>query len=201
MTPPTLNGTAEKVRPAGTRTGIGKAILKLAGLHRNGESDLAHDLAQRGHQDGYRNGQSDGVHDGTSDGNCDGNIDGNTNNYDIFEALASDSTVDLRFYLDGDSVVPLPAGYRPEPSATEHAREFLHYLQQIEELPGRWILTRHLQTTLYPRFLAQIGWSPQPWRTVAHHFAKLKGLKKRQQDRRPTGFAGWQYFIPRRQRR
>ena len=148
--------------------------------HQEGHQDGVHD----GHRNGAPNGEHDGRSYGTLDGHHDGHRDGAT----------------LTFHVVGDTIVACPPGYRPAPTAEEHAREFLHYLQTSGVIPvGYFVAAKTLEMELYPRFVAQYGWVAHSWNTVAMHFGRL--VEKRQKDRRSgpdrLGSSPREYRIPR----
>ena len=182
------------------RRGIGWALRRLAGaslLDRDGHhigtgngvrlGELKGKL--HGTQGGHHPGQRNGHHCGTSSGADTGTLGGNQ---------ATDPHLVLS--ISGDTVWLVPSGTRPLPNADEHAREFLSFLQRIELLPGRWISADTLQHHLYPEFLNYVRWPAQPWITVAKHFKRLRGVKKRQKDRRVgterVGSTPTEYFVP-----
>jgi hypothetical protein len=174
--------TDDSLAPPVPRSRLSQALRRLAGLDHNG--------FQHGAQDGAHY----GVHHGNSHGHHHGHRHGEPN-----------GSTDLAYTVAGDTVLVLPAGYRPLPTAEEHAQAFLNHLQSIEPLPGRWVASRSLQEELYPRFLQQVDWPAQAWSSVAQHLRGLKGVSKRQRDRRSgpdrTGPSPVEFFIPRRRAR
>jgi hypothetical protein len=171
------------VQPA-SRSRFFRAIRRVTALYQGG--------VQHGklnwHHDGSSYGEPQGYQVGVRDLEADGRPDG-----------------DLDLVVRGDTVWVLPPGYRPLPNAKEHAEEFLAYLQHIRPLPGRWVSASSLQHEFYPRFLKQVGWPALAWLGVAHQFRNLRGVRKRQRDRRTgpdrTGASPCEYFIPPRRTR
>jgi hypothetical protein len=161
-----------------------QALRSLAGLGHHGVQYGVQHGNSRGHPhvncDGELQGQQYGHHDGEPEG----------------PALA-----DIAYAVRGDTVLILPAGHCASATAKEHAQALLAHIQSIEPLPGRWVASRSLQEELYPRFLQQVGWPAQAWTSVARHLRRLKGVKKRQRDRRSgpvrTGPSPTEYFVPR----
>jgi hypothetical protein len=170
------------------RSRLCQALRSLAGLGHIGVQDGAQHGNSHGHHHGNCKGELDGHHEGAHDGESNGTANGN-----------------LVFVVRGDTVWPMPQGYRPLPNAREHAQAFLNHLQSIKPMPGRWVASRSLEAELYPRFLQQADWPAQAWTSVARHLRSLKGVKKRQRDRRSgpdrTGPSPTEYFIPHRRAR
>ena len=75
----------------------------------------------------------------------------------------------------------------PSPGLKEHAEAFLHWLQSQQHFPGNEVPARLLEYALYPLFCSLAGWEPYAWRTVAGHFRRLPGVKRRQYDGRTGG--------------
>lgn len=170
--------------PPAPRSRLSRALRGLARLSHNGVQHGTPNGHHDGNSDGKLEGQQYGYHDGEPDGLAHG---------------------DIAYAVQGDTVWVMPAGYRLLPTAGEHAQEFLNHLQSIKPLHGRWVASRSLAEELYPRFLQQVGWPAQAWTRVAHQLRSLKGVKKRQRDRRTgpdrTGSSPTEYFIPRRRAR
>src|SRR5439155_16963445 len=67
---------------------------------------------------------------------------------------------------------------RRQPTAEEHAGELLACLQRQPWLVGHWIISIDLEFVIYPRFCANIGWMPRPWRGRKGVASYLKRLTK-----------------------
>ena len=106
----------------------------------------------------------------------------------------------VTYHVVGDTVVGCLPGYQPSPTAEQHAREFVAYLQRKEPFPGRWVPAHLLQEYEYPSFIESMGWQPQSWITVARYIYDLGLMTRRKNDRRSgphrRGSCRTEYLVP-----
>jgi hypothetical protein len=181
------------------RSRIAGAISRLLGIEPNetqdgnshGTHDGNHDGAQNGAQHGAHNGAQVGAHDGVQDGAHNGNQDG------THDGASADP---FRVFRSRDALIDLAPGERPPADAKVHAQALLVWLQADPELAGNWLRRSLLEKLYAGPFLEAVGWPPESWHTVAHHFNKLPGVKWRQKDNRKgsdrVGPSPREYWVP-----
>jgi hypothetical protein len=210
---------------------LGRAIRRLAGVsprRGNGTQNGAQDGTQHGESNGRQEGYQNGAHEGARNGAQNGSANGVHHG---FTEGASDDPSDgqqhgtrhgqqqrrsngashgseieralgLEFHIVDGLVLAYQPGHVPAPGAKEHAKGFLWWLQSQEHFPGNEVPARLLEDALYPLFCSVFGCDPYAWRTVAGHFRRLPGVKRRQYDGRTGGDRAGSmptvYKIPRR---
>ena len=195
------NGSAPR------RRRLGRGFLRFVGLRSYRPSQEAHDGTENGAHNGITNGVHHGFTEGTSDGSSDGQQHGTRHGYQqgqangVSHGSEIEQALGLEIHVVDGLVLAYQPGHRPKPDAKEHAEAFLRWLQGQEHFPGNEVQARLLEDALYPLFCSVAGWDPYAWRTVAGHFGRLPGVKRRQYDGRTggdrTGSMPTVYKIPR----